>query len=102
MGFPVPAKKWFADALYEQVQDLLSSQEARERGIYNLTEVQRDVELHRQGKIDISDKLFRLVQIEIWSKLGIVRADGWQAGRMESALQRKAADTIQRAALQPN
>lgn len=69
MGFPVPAKTWFSGALYERVQDLIGSREVRERGIYNMNEVQRDVELHRKGEIDVSVKLFNLVQNELWSNL---------------------------------
>ena len=69
MGFPVPAKKWFSGALYQPAQDLLASREMRERGIYNLGGIRRDLELHREGKIDISDKLFGVVQFELWSRL---------------------------------
>ena len=69
MGFPVPAKKWFSGALYQPAQDLLASREMRERGIYHLGEIRRDLELHRQGKIDVGDKLFGVVQLELWSRL---------------------------------
>jgi asparagine synthase (glutamine-hydrolysing) len=69
MGFPVPQKAWFADALYAGVQDLIASPEVRQRGIYNLSRVQQDLALHRQGRVDASGKLFRLVQIETWLKL---------------------------------
>jgi asparagine synthase (glutamine-hydrolysing) len=68
MGFPVPATAWFSGQLYERVQDLIRSREVRERGIYNLNEVQRDLELHGQGKIEVSGKLFNLVQFELWSR----------------------------------
>lgn len=70
MGFPVPQKTWFSGALYERAQDLIGSREVRERGIYNVAAVKRDLELHRQGNIDVSGKLFNLVQIELWAKLG--------------------------------
>ena len=70
MGFPVPTKNWFSNALNEPVQDLLSSREVRERGIYNVDTIRRDLELHRQGKGDVSGKFFNLAQFEIWSKLG--------------------------------
>jgi asparagine synthase (glutamine-hydrolysing) len=70
MGFPVPIKNWFADALYEPMQDLLGSQEVRERTIYNVDTIRRELELHRRREIDVSGKLFNLAQFEIWSKLG--------------------------------
>lgn len=69
MGFSVPQRKWFADFLYEPMQDLLGSQEFRERGIYKVDEIRKDLELHRTGKIDLSKRLFNLFQFEIWSKL---------------------------------
>ena len=69
MGFPVPQAKWMFGALQTQVQDILGSREMRERGIYNLIDIRRDIELHRQGRIDVSGKLFRIVQFELWSKL---------------------------------
>jgi asparagine synthase (glutamine-hydrolysing) len=70
MGFPVPARKWFSSVLYERVRDVIESREVRERGIYNVGEIRRDLERHREGEIDVSDKLFDLVQIELWSQLG--------------------------------
>ena len=79
MGFPVPTKSWFAGRLYSSIQDMLSGQKIRERGIYNLDVIRRDLELHREGKIDISAKLFNLVQFELWSKLSTPDARRSQA-----------------------
>lgn len=69
-GFPVPAKQWFARELSEPVEDLLQSQAARERGIYNLDRIRKDYALHKRGLIDISGKLFDVVQFELWCNLG--------------------------------
>jgi asparagine synthase (glutamine-hydrolysing) len=69
MGFPVPAKTWFSGVLYDRVHELIEARETRERGIYDLKEVRRDLELHRQGRVDISPKLFQLVQMEMWFSL---------------------------------
>ncbi|PYV87687.1 MAG: hypothetical protein DMG05_17060 [Acidobacteria bacterium] len=69
MGLPVSTRNWFADALYEPMQALLASQEVRERGIYNIQAIRRDLDRHRQGEIDVSGKLFNVAQFEIWSKL---------------------------------
>jgi len=76
MGFPVPTRSWFAGELYEPMQDLLGSREARERGIYNLDVVRRDLERHRAGQVDVSGPLWRLFQFETWSKL---EGRGWTA-----------------------
>ena len=66
MGFPTPTREWFANALYEPMQDLLGSQDVRERGIYNLTKIKKDLEQHKQGKINVAKQLFNLAQFEIW------------------------------------
>lgn len=66
MGFPVPVNKWFANELYEPAQDFLSSRKLKERGIYQVSTIRKDLELHRQGKVDIAGHLFKLVQFELW------------------------------------
>jgi len=68
-GFPVPVRKWFASDWVEQVKDLLANRQMRERGIYNLAKIQKDYELHCNGVVDISDKLFNVVQFGLWSEL---------------------------------
>jgi len=68
MGFPTPIKKWFANDLYEAIRDLLTSREARERGIYNVREILKDLERHRIGQIDAAGKLFNVAQFEVWAR----------------------------------
>jgi len=68
MGFPVPQGRWFSGAWYELVQELLESREMKERGIYDIKAIGRDLDRHRQGKINISGRLFSLVQLELWSR----------------------------------
>jgi asparagine synthase (glutamine-hydrolysing) len=69
-GFPVPARQWFASDLSEPIRDLLESQRVRERGIYNLDTIRREYELHRKGEIDVSGRLFDIVQFELWTENG--------------------------------
>jgi hypothetical protein len=40
----------------------------RERGIYNLPAIRKDLELHRQGRKNVSGRLFSVVQFELWSR----------------------------------
>jgi asparagine synthase (glutamine-hydrolysing) len=67
-GFPVPQAKWMSTAWYGVLDELLASQEMRERGIYNLSAIRSDLELHRQGKRDFSPGLFSVIQFELWSR----------------------------------
>src|SRR6266446_5652181 len=50
MGFPVPARKWFAGQLFEPVMDLLSSRRTIESGRYRMDAVKRDLDRHRRGE----------------------------------------------------
>ena len=67
MGFPVPQGKWISGAWYNLLQEFLESQAMRERGIYDLAAIRRDLDLHRQGKVDVSGMLFSVVQLELWA-----------------------------------
>jgi len=67
MGFPTPVGKWLAGELLEPVQDLLASRAARERGIYDLEAIRRDLLRHREGRVDVSRNLFDVAQFELWA-----------------------------------
>jgi len=67
-GFPVPQGKWISGVWYDLLQELLESRDMRERGIYNLAAIRKDLDLHRQGRKDVSAKLFSVVQLELWSR----------------------------------
>lgn len=69
MGFPTAGRKWFAHDLYEPMADLLASRSVRERGIYNVPRVVRDLERHRQGEIDVHHDLFHLAEFEMIADL---------------------------------
>jgi asparagine synthase (glutamine-hydrolysing) len=69
MGFPAPARQWFSEMLYEPILDVLHSQAARERGIYDLSRIVQDLDRHRKGEIVATAGLFRVTQFEIWSDL---------------------------------
>ena len=69
MGFPVPANRWFADALYEPVLDLLTSRHVRERGTYHVDSIIRDVQRHGRKEVDVSGQIFDVAQFEVWSAL---------------------------------
>jgi asparagine synthase (glutamine-hydrolysing) len=66
MGFPTPSSKWFANAWYQPVRDLLASQSLRESGLVNVARVEHDLERHRTGETDTSRRLFRVVQLGLW------------------------------------
>jgi asparagine synthase (glutamine-hydrolysing) len=69
MGFPVPTEAWFAHELYEPTQDLLASQATRERGIYRVEAIRKDLESHRRGDTNVSRGAFNVIQFEMWSAI---------------------------------
>jgi len=69
MGFPTPVARWFRNELYERVRDILSTQDVKERGIYKVPKNIKEFDSHKKGEIDISSKIFRIVQFELWADL---------------------------------
>jgi asparagine synthase (glutamine-hydrolysing) len=69
MGFTVPGARWFRGALYEPMQDLLASEHARTRGLYNVDAIRRDLQKHREGQVDVTYDLFTVAQLESWLTL---------------------------------
>ena len=69
MGFPTSAQKWFAGPLYEPMRDLLASQRTRERGLYDIARIERDLDRHAAGEVDVSSGLFNVAQMETLAAL---------------------------------
>jgi asparagine synthase (glutamine-hydrolysing) len=68
-GFPVPVRDWMGTALYESARDIITSQASRDRGIYNIDSILRDLECHKRGEIDVGRKIFNVVQFETWAAI---------------------------------
>ncbi|MDH4053941.1 MAG: asparagine synthase (glutamine-hydrolyzing) [Gammaproteobacteria bacterium] len=65
MGFPVSAREWFAGPLYATAREIISNASGRTDGVLSTGAVLRDLERHRQGAADFSDKLLRVMQFEM-------------------------------------
>lgn len=65
MGFPVSAKDWFAGPLYDVVRETMSSRASRESGVFDVDAILRDLDRHRDGEVDHSAKLLRVVQFQM-------------------------------------
>ena len=64
-GFPTAAEQWFRGPLLEPLRDLLTSRVVRESGLWNVGEVERDLERHRRGEANSSDRLFDVAQLSL-------------------------------------
>jgi asparagine synthase (glutamine-hydrolysing) len=77
MGFPVPLGKWFRGAYAPVLDEYVLSSRATERGIFNAGFVRSLVEQHRRGVANHSERLWSLVNLEMWFRRFI---DGENAG----------------------
>ncbi len=65
-GFEVPIGSWFKDELWSYANDLLLSNKAKGRGIFNSSVVNNYLVEHRTGKQVLSNQIFTLIVLELW------------------------------------
>jgi asparagine synthase (glutamine-hydrolysing) len=75
MGFPVPLDRWMRGALAPAVSDLLLGPRAAARGLFDTRAVGRLVAEHTQGAAAHGERLWLLVNLEIWQRLFLDRED---------------------------
>ena len=66
MGFAVPLVSWFRNELKDYVRDVLLSSKARERGLFDMKQVERLIDIHQRGSTDVSPQLWSLLFLEEW------------------------------------
>ena len=76
MGFPVPLGSWFRGAYASVLDEYVLGSRAIERGIFKADFVRSLVEQHRRGEANHSERLWSLVNLEMWHRRFI---DGEQA-----------------------
>ncbi len=68
MGFGVPLKHWFRKEAADFAREVLLSSQARGRGLFESGEVARLLDVHAQGRRDLSNKLWALLFFELWCR----------------------------------
>ena len=71
IGFATPFGDWFNKNIKTMVQNILLSDEAVNRKIYNHSSIKRLIKIHESGIIDISNYLYRLISLELWFRIFI-------------------------------
>lgn len=66
MGFPVPVGAWFRGAYAKVLDEYVLSSRAIERGIFNAETVRTLVDQHQRGAANHSERLWSLVNLEMW------------------------------------
>jgi asparagine synthase (glutamine-hydrolysing) len=69
MGFPVPIGSWFRGPFRRIVDEYVLSDRARARGLFNPTYVRQLVGRHCRGGENHSERLWALVNVEMWHRL---------------------------------
>jgi len=66
MGFPVPIAAWTRGPWNSVVRDVLMDRTTRERGIIHPPAVDALLRDHAAGRTDGSDRLWSLLNLELW------------------------------------
>jgi asparagine synthase (glutamine-hydrolysing) len=69
MGFPVPVGSWFRGPFRHVIQECVLGERAAGRGIFARAAVERIVREHDAGEIDHSERLWSLVNLELWHRI---------------------------------
>src|SRR5437899_2428538 len=91
MGFPVPVGRWFRGPFAPLVRDLVLGPRALRRGLFDRSGVERLYAEHRSGSARHADRLWLLINLEIWQRIFI---DGEDPGDLMSAAREPAARIV--------
>jgi len=69
MGFPVPVGRWLRGKFWPLVEDLVLGARALERGFFNPGAIERLAMEHRLGLREHGDRLWLLVNLELWQRI---------------------------------
>ncbi|HTB18583.1 MAG TPA: asparagine synthase (glutamine-hydrolyzing), partial [Bryobacteraceae bacterium] len=69
MGFPTPLAQWLRDAKAEPLYARLRSREGLLAAHLDLGEVNALIERHRSGREDATDRIWRLLNLQLWGDL---------------------------------
>ncbi|HEX8129088.1 MAG TPA: asparagine synthase (glutamine-hydrolyzing) [Pyrinomonadaceae bacterium] len=67
-GFGAPIRSWLRGALRPLVEDLLSEETVRRRGLFRPTEVRRIIDANLSGREDYNLQVFQLLTLELWQR----------------------------------
>ena len=69
MGFPVPMGRWLRGPFWPVVQELVLGPRALERGLFKPACLRRLAEDHRTGVREHGDRLWLLINLELWQRI---------------------------------
>ncbi len=69
MGFPVPVGRWFRGPFWSIIEEFVLGPRTLRRGIFEPSMLRRLTEEHRAGLREHGDRLWLLVNLEIWQRI---------------------------------
>ncbi|HEX5704175.1 MAG TPA: asparagine synthase (glutamine-hydrolyzing) [Pyrinomonadaceae bacterium] len=67
-GFGAPIRSWLRGPLQPMVEELLSEDAVRRRGLFKTKEVRRIIDLNLSGREDYNLQVFQLLNLELWHR----------------------------------
>lgn len=68
LGFPTPWSRWLAGPQLNVIRDLLLEPRSLDRGLFKRAAIERLFEEHRSGHRDHYDRIWRLLNLELWHR----------------------------------
>jgi asparagine synthase (glutamine-hydrolysing) len=69
MGFPVPLSRWFRGPFWPVIEEFVLAPRTVARGLFDPSALRRLVEEHRRAATEHADRLWLLVNLEIWQRI---------------------------------
>jgi len=66
LGFVTPEAVWFRTVLKGKIEEILESESLKDRGYFNLPDVRKKLDDHCSGRKNMSDTIWRWVNLELW------------------------------------
>jgi len=86
MGFPTPLRAWLLQPEAAPLLERLRARDGFLAGVFDLAEVERLLECHRSQTEDVTDRLWRLLNLQIWGDLFFTGKLSRQGFHKEGAL----------------
>jgi asparagine synthase (glutamine-hydrolysing) len=67
-GFGAPIRSWLRGPLKPMVDDLLSEEAIRRRGLFQAAAVQKIISANQSGQEDYNLQVFQLLTLELWQR----------------------------------
>jgi asparagine synthase (glutamine-hydrolysing) len=81
MGFPTPLRQWLLEPRANPLYEALRARDGFVASYLNLSEVEALIDRHRSGFEDATDRIWRLINLQLWGDLFLTgRRERWWNG----------------------